>query len=64
MANQPTKKPTNKVIASSLAAAVTTLVAYIIKATTDVEIDPGAQGAITVILTFLAGYIVPDSGGE
>jgi uncharacterized membrane protein YjjP (DUF1212 family) len=52
-----------KVTAAVLAAAVTTLIAWLL-ATAGVELPNQVQGAITTILVFVAGYLTSADGGE
>jgi hypothetical protein len=54
-------KPTNKVIAGVLAGAVTTIAAWAAREFGKVEIPAEVQGAITVLITAVVQYIVPDS---
>lgn len=50
-----------KVVSASAAAAVTTIIAYLVNTFTGVEVPADVQGAFTVILTFAAGYFTPDN---
>lgn len=50
-----------KVVSASAAAAVTTIVAYLVNQFTGVDVPAEVQGAFTVILTFAAGYFTPDN---
>ena len=53
-----------KVTAAVLAAAVTTLIAWLL-ATAGVELPNQVQGAITTILVFVAGYLTSaDTGAK
>lgn len=54
-------KPTNKVIAGVLAGAVTTIGAWAARAFGGVEIPAEVQGAITVVVTAVVQYLVPDA---
>ena len=59
MTRMATSKPARKVIASSIGAAVATLVIWCIQIWFGVETPPPVQAAITVIVSFLLGYYVP-----
>ena len=50
-----------KVVSASAAAAVTTIIAYLVNQFTGVDVPAEVQGAFTVILTFAAGYFTPDN---
>lgn len=52
--------PSTKVTAATLAAAVTIIAVWGIQASTAIEIPTGVSGAITTILTLLAGYVVKE----
>ncbi len=49
----------NKVTAAALAAAASTVLGYLISAIFQITIPEVVLGAITTILVFAAGYIVP-----
>jgi len=58
-------RPTAKVIGSTIAAALTTVVIAVIKAIwPDLVISAELQGAITTILTFAAGYLTPPADAD
>jgi hypothetical protein len=48
-----------KVTAATTAAAATTIISYLLTLA-GIEIPAEVQGAITIILVALAGYLVPD----
>lgn len=54
-------KPTNKVIAGVLAGAVTTIAVWAFHQFGKVDLPPEVQGALTVIMTAITQYIVPDA---
>lgn len=53
--------PTNKVVAGVLAGALTTIGAWAARQFGGVELTAEVQGAITVVITFLVQYVVPDA---
>lgn len=55
------KAPTNKVIAGVLAGAVTMIAAWAARQYGGIELPADVQGAITVIVTAVVQYIVPDA---
>jgi len=57
--NASSSLPKNKVIASSMGAAIATLLIAGLR-TRGVELDDQAQTAVTVLITFGLGYLVPD----
>ena len=52
-----------KVTAAVLAAAVTTIIAWLLK-TAGLELPNEVQGAITTILVFVAGYLTSADGSK
>ena len=52
-----------KVTAAVLAAAVTTVIAWLLK-TAGLELPNEVQGAITTILVFVAGYLTSADGAK
>lgn len=54
MPDQPSPKPTNKVTASTLGAALAALVGALF------HLDSAVTVPLVVVLTFLAGYVVKD----
>lgn len=58
LVTQPGSAPTRKVAASTLGAAVATLAVLAAQTWAGVEIPPGFEGALAVVLGFLAGYVV------
>ena len=52
-----------KVTAAVLAAAVTTIIAWLLK-TAGLELPNEVQGAITTILVFVAGYLTSADGAK
>jgi hypothetical protein len=52
--------PTNKVVAGVLAGAITTIGAWAARQFGGVELPAEVQGAITVAVTFVVQYLVPD----
>ncbi len=59
-ANQPSATPTTKISAAAAAGAITAVVVWIIGETTSVEVPPAVVAAITVLVTVLAGYMIPE----
>jgi len=57
--NASSSLPKNKVIASSMGAAIATLLIAGLR-TRGVELDDQVQAAVTVLITFGLGYLVPD----
>lgn len=53
--------PNRKVTAAGLAGALTTVLAWLLAATTKVEVPPEVAAAITTILTVGTAYLVPES---
>ena len=65
MTYMKTNRPSNKVIATTLAAALTTIVIAVVKMNwKDVPITIELQGAITTVLTFLVGYYTPPGDAD
>ena len=65
MNRMKTNRPSNKVIATALAAALTTIVIAVVKAIWPVvEITSEVQGAITTVLIFLVGYYTPPGNAD
>ena len=58
--NQPTAAPTRKVTAGALAAALTTILVWVLSEFAGVELPPEVAAAVTSILTLGAAYIVPE----
>lgn len=52
--------PSTKVSAATLAAALGTIVVWVLKHYANVEISDAVTGAIVVILTLLCGYLIPE----
>lgn len=52
--------PNRKILAAGLAGAITSILAWVLIVTTDVEIPANVAAAITTVLTFAAGYFVPE----
>lgn len=57
--NMPQLIPTNKVTAGALAGALTAVIMWLLSIKAVVA-PPGIESAITVIVTFLVGYFVPN----
>lgn len=58
--NQPTASPTRKIAATGIAGAVTVVLMYIVQATFNIEIPAEVASAVTLILSFAAGYTVKE----
>ena len=60
-----TNVPAQKVIAASLGAALAQLIVHAISVyAPDVPVPPEVQAALTVVLTFAAGYLTPPAGRD
>jgi hypothetical protein len=57
--NAPNLLPKNKVLAASAGSIFSSIVFGVFRAR-GFELDPELEGSITILLTFLAGYFVPD----
>ena len=57
----PTSGISPKVVSAAAAAAATTIIAYLIRQFSGVDVPADVQGAFTVLLTFAAGYFTPDN---
>lgn len=64
MARQRNNRPTNKVIAGSIGAAVATIGIYVIEQLTGAPLPPSVQTAIIAVTTFALGYLVPPSAHD
>lgn len=58
--NQPTGNPTPKVAAAGIAGAVSVLLIFVIQSVFKIEITAEVASSITVIMSFVAGYIKQD----
>lgn len=61
MTRMNTLFPTRKVMAGTLAAALTTLIIYGLETGFGLQIPVTVSGAITTVLTFLTAYFIPPS---
>lgn len=61
MATKTSAAPTRKVVAGVLAGAMTTVGVWAAKQYGGVEMPPEVQGAITVLITAVVQYVVPDA---
>lgn len=52
--------PSTKVTAATLAAAISSVLVWLLKSYGGVEVPDAVQGAIVVILTLATGYLVPE----
>jgi uncharacterized membrane protein len=52
--------PTYKVAAASIAAAVGAILIWLVEHYGGVDLPPPVEAAIVVVLTFVAGYVVPE----
>jgi hypothetical protein len=52
--------PSTKVTAATIAAAVSTVLVWLLHSYASVTVPDAVQGAIVVLLTLLAGYLVPE----
>jgi putative flippase GtrA len=56
--------PVRKVAAGGAAGAVTVILVWIASAAFKVDIPPEVASAITVVISFVAGYLIPPAPGE
>lgn len=61
MPDQPNLLPTNKVAAATAAAALATLVLFLIQTATGWQAPDGVEAAITTVLTFAGGYLTKET---
>lgn len=57
----PNPVPKPKVVAATLAAAITSVIVWILSAYAGVEIPPEVAAAITTLIAFGAGYLTSES---
>lgn len=60
LVNQPSKRPTNKLTAATVAAAAVNLAAGVYEWLVGDPVPVEITGPLTVLATFLAGYVVQD----
>ena len=58
LVTQPTPQPTRKVSASALGGALATVLVLAAQAWAGLDVPPGMEGALAVLLGFAAGYLV------
>ena len=58
LVDQPDAAPTRKVSAAALGGALATVVVWALQAFGGVEVPPGVEGAVAVIIATLAGYVI------
>jgi len=64
MARQSSSRPTNKVIAGSVGAAIATIIIYIVERWLGEPVPLQVTTAATTVLTFSLGYLVPPSEAD
>jgi|GEM_PF-6747683 len=60
----PSAFPVRKVAAGGVAGAVTAIIVWILSAAFKIDIPPEIASAITVILSFAAGYLIPPAAND
>jgi hypothetical protein len=63
MASQETGAPTTKVMGGTIGAAVSALVIWGISSTGHAP-DEGVKVALTTVITFICGYMIPPASGD
>ncbi len=63
-ARSPSAFPVRKVAAGGAAGAITAIIVWILSAAFKINIPPEIASAITVVLSFLAGYLIPPAPGD
>lgn len=58
--DQPTPAPTPKMTAVGIAGSLTVIVLYVIKATFGIDVPGEVASALTIVISFLAGYFKHD----
>ena len=58
-ARSPSALPVRKVAAGGAAGAITAIIVWILSAAFKIDIPPEIAAAITVVLSFIAGYVIP-----
>ena len=61
MARMATQIPARKVVGSSLAAALSVLLIWLVETTIGIDIPQAVEAAILSILVFVTGYFTPPS---
>ena len=61
MAKMQSAAPARKVTAAALGAAVTTIIVWVLNEHAEAEITLAISGAITTVVAFFLGYLVPPS---
>lgn len=64
MARQSSSRPTNKVIAGSVGAAIATIIIYIVELWFGETLPLKVTTAATTVVTFGVGYLVPPSEAD
>jgi hypothetical protein len=63
-ARSPSAFPVRKVAAGGVAGAITVIIVWILAAAFKVTIPPEIASAITVVLSFAAGYLIPPAAND
>jgi hypothetical protein len=64
MASQETGAPTTKVMGGTIGAAVSTLVIWGLSTAGHLTIDESVKVALTTVITFACGYMIPPNPGD
>ncbi|MEM1150198.1 MAG: hypothetical protein AAF683_02840 [Pseudomonadota bacterium] len=59
MNRMATNTPARKVVGSSLAAALTIILIYVIEAAAGIDIPNYVEGAVLTVMVFVTGYLTP-----
>lgn len=63
-AHSPSAFPVRKVAAGGVAGAITAIIVWILSAAFKINIPPEIASAITVVLSFAAGYLIPPAAND
>jgi hypothetical protein len=63
-AHSPSAFPVRKVAAGGVAGALTTIIVWILSVAFKIDIPPEIAAAITVVLSFAAGYFIPPAAND
>ena len=64
MASQETGAPTTKVMGGTIGAAVSTLIIWGLSSAGHLTIDESVKVALTTVITFVCGYMIPPASGD
>lgn len=60
MNEQESAAPTNKIMAATVGAAISTILVYIVEQAAAIDLPAGVEGAMVVLAVFAAGYLIRD----